>query len=136
MDDAKYKELLDKAYEQLPEVLYKKGRFELPKVSGKLIKSRTVINNFRDIAKQLSREESHLSKYFLREAGVRGDVDQKGELTLHSRFQPGALNKIIEKYFENYIECPHCRSPDTNLDEDKGTLVCKACGHHEKKSKL
>lgn len=129
MDDKEYLQLLDKAYEQLPEVLYKKGRFELPEVRGKLIKSRTVINNFKEIAKQLSRDETHLLKYFLKEAGVRGEIDGRGDLILHSRFQPAALNKIVQRYFENYVECPHCRSPDTLLNE--GQLSCKACGHRQ-----
>ncbi len=132
MEEKEYKELLDKTYSELPEVLYKKGRFELPQVRGKLIRSRTLINNFRDIAKHLSRQEEHLLKYFLREAGVRGDVNNKGELTLHSRFQPTILNKIIETYFKTYIECKHCRSPDTTLDEKGINIKCKACGHEER----
>lgn len=131
MDEKKYVELLDKAYSELPQVLYKKGRFEIPTVSGKLIKSRTVISNFREIAKHLSREETHLLKYFLREAGVRGESNDKGELILHSRFQPTALNKIVERYYQGFIECPNCRSPDTTLDEFSN-LKCKACGHQEK----
>lgn len=136
MDDKKYEELLDKAYSELPEVLYKKGRFELPTVKGRLIRSRTVITNFKDIAKKLSREDEHLTKYFLREAGVRGEIDARGNLTLHSRFQPAGLNNIVSKYFDNFVECPHCRSPDTTLEKDGLMLVCKACGHQEKKSKL
>ena len=130
MDNKVYEELLDKAYAELPEVLYKKGRFEIPKVSGKLIKSRTLITNFREIGKDLARDEAHLLKYFLREAGVRGETNDKGELTLHSRFQPTALNKIIERYYQGFVECPNCRSPDTDLNGN--ILKCKACGHQEK----
>lgn len=136
MDDKIYEELLDKAYSELPEVLYKKGRFELPTVKGKLIKSRTVITNFKEISSKFSRDDEHLVKYFLKEAGVRGDLDSRGELVLHSRFQPAGLNKIVSKYFDNFVECPHCRSPDTVLENEGSMLVCKACGHQEKKSRL
>lgn len=132
MDDKQYEELLDKAYSQLPEVLYKKGRFELIQVKGKLIKSRTVIYNFKNIAKQLVRTEEHLLKYFLREAGVRGEVTNNGSLVLYSRFQPAILNKIVEKYFNTYVECPYCRSPDTEFINNGMMLKCKACGHEEK----
>jgi len=134
MEEKEYIELLDKGYAELPDVLYKKGRFELPTVKGKLIKTRTQIENFKSIAKTLIRDEDHLLKYFLREAGVRGEINNRGNLILHSRFQPAALNKIIEKYYLNYVECPHCRSPDTTLDDNR--LVCKACGHHQKISSL
>jgi len=131
MDDKTYEKLLDKAYTELPEVLYSGGRFEIPTVSGKLIKSRTLITNFGDIAKDLLRDQSHLLKYFLREAGVRGEINSRGELTLHSRFQPAALNKIIERYYSEFVECPHCRSPDTEI-LNGNNLKCKACGHEEK----
>ena len=134
MEEKEYLELLDKAYDELPEVLYKKGRFEIPKVKGRLIKTRTQIDNFKTIAKTLIRPEDHLLKYFLREAGVRGETNRRGVLILHSRFQPAALNKIIEKYYNTYVECPHCRSPDTTLGET--SFTCKACGHEEKISKL
>lgn len=129
MDEKEYLESLDKAYSELPEVLYKKGRFEVPKVTGKLIRSRTIINNFKEIAKILSRDENHLLKYFLKEAGVRGEIDNRGELVLHSRFQPASLNNIVETYFKNFIECTHCRSPDTTMSDDYTKIVCKACGH-------
>lgn len=137
MDDTKYEELLDKAYLDLPEVLYKKDRFEVPEVRGRLIKSRTVITNFREIAKHLSREQEHFSKFMLRELGVRGDIqDQRGELVLHSRFQPGILNKGVKNYFNIYVQCPHCNSPDTILEENNSLLKCNACGHQEKVAKL
>ena len=134
MEESEYSSLLDKAYEELPQVLYKEKRFEVPQVKGKLIKSRTVINNFRDIAKTLVREEEGFSKFMLRELGVRGDIDPRGGLVLHSRFQPGMLNKGVLNYFKKYVECPNCKSPDTTLDGTK--LVCKACGHQEKVPEL
>jgi translation initiation factor 2 subunit 2 len=127
MEDSEYLKLLDDGYENLPDILYKKGRFEIPKVKGKLIKTRTIIVNFREIANTFLRDENFLLKFFLKEAGVRGEIDPRGSLILHSRFQPTILNKIVEKFYELYVECPHCRSPDTELDKTNN-LTCKACG--------
>lgn len=136
MDKSEYLELLDKAYLELPEVLYKKSRFEIPQVRGKLIKSRTVITNFTEIAKHLNRDSEHFSKFMLKEVGVRGEVDNRGELVLHSRFQPAMLNKAVKSYFTQFIECKHCNSPDTILVDDNTTIKCNACGHQEKISRL
>lgn len=136
MDDNKYEELLDKAYAELPEVLYKKERFEVPEVSGKLIKSRTVISNFNDIAKHLSRDLEHFSKFMLKDLGVRGEMDNRNQLVLHSRFQPAALNKAVNKYFKQYVECGHCNSPDTVFTTNGTILKCNACGHQGNISKL
>jgi len=136
MDDAKYQELLDKAYSELPEVLYKKERFQVPDVTGKLIKSRTVISNFNDIAKHLSRDLDHFSKFMLKDLGVRGEVGYRNELVLHSRFQPAALNKAVNKYFKQYVECTHCNSPDTVFTNNNSILKCNACGHQGNIPKL
>jgi len=136
MEEKEYLELLDQAYSELPQVLYKKERFEIPKVSGRLIKSRTVINNFREIAKHFSRDEDHFFKFMLKEVGVRGEIGNRGDMILHSRFQPAMLNKAVETYFERFVKCPHCTSPDTEFMNDGTILKCKACGHQEKISKV
>ena len=136
MDEAKYIELLDNAYSELPEVLYKKERFVVPDVKGKLIKSRTVISNFREIAKHISREEDHFSKFMLKDLGVRGETNPRGDLVLHSRFQPNMLNKAVMNYFESFVQCKHCNSPDTEFESNGTALKCNACGHSEKIAKL
>lgn len=136
MDEDKYLELLDRAYEELPTVLYKQERFEIPKVTGKLIKTRTVVSNFTDIAKHFARDKDHFFKFFLKEIGVRGEYNPRGELILHSRFQPAMLNKVVVDYFNNYVKCPHCNSPDTIFTPNGDVLRCNACGHQEKIKKL
>jgi translation initiation factor 2 subunit 2 len=129
MDVKEYEILLDKAYAELPEVLYKKERFEVPAVKGKLIKSRTVITNFTDIAKHIERDREHFSKFMLKDLGVRGEVGSRGDLILHSRFQPEGLNKSVNKYFEQFVKCSHCQSPDTVFANSGISLKCNACGH-------
>lgn len=136
MEEKEYVELLDRVYTQLPENLSSSKRFEIPKASGKIIRSRTQISNFNDIAKKFSRDTDHFSRYMLKELGVRGELDGKGQLMLHSKFQPAMLNKAIEKYFHTYVECPNCKSPDTELLEDNSVIKCNACGHQDKVPKL
>jgi translation initiation factor 2 subunit 2 len=136
MEEKAYKELLEKAYAELPEVLYKKERFEVPQVKGKLIRSRTVISNFKEIAKYLSRDTPHFSRFVLKDLGVRGEVDEREGLILHSRFQPGILNRAVSRYFKTYVECSHCNSPDTELNSEYTEKKCKACGFTEKVNKV
>lgn len=132
MEEKEYTKLLEKAYEELPTVLYKKERFEIPEVRGRIIKTRTQITNFREIAKHFSREEPHFHRYILKELGVRGDLNDRGEITLHSKFQPTVINKAVSNYYKNFIECPHCNSPDTIFTSNNTILKCNACGHQEK----
>ena len=136
MEEKEYVSLLEKAYEDLPQVLFKKARFEIPEVKGRLVKTRTMITNAREIAKHFSRDENHFFKFMLKEVGVRGELNQRGDITLFSRFQPAALNKAVKSYYNQYIECKHCNSPDTVFQNDGTVLKCNACGHQEKISKL
>jgi len=136
MNETEYKVLLEKAYEDLPEVLTKKNRFEIPEVTGRFIKTRTLIRNAREIAKKFSRDENHFFKFFLKDVGVRGEMNTRGEITLFSRFQPAALNNTVKSYFDNYVKCSHCQSPDTVFQKDGTILKCNACGHTNKISKL
>jgi translation initiation factor 2 subunit 2 len=136
MEEKDYLKLLDKAYSELPEVLYKKERFEIPKVTGRIIKTRTLITNFGEIAKYFSRDKDHMYKFLLKDLGIRGEYNEKGELTLHSKFQPNVLNKAVENYFKNYVQCTHCHSPDTIFINNGATLKCNACGHQETIQKL
>jgi translation initiation factor 2 subunit 2 len=129
MEEKEYIQLLDNAYADLPQVLHKENRFEVPKVSGRVERTKTIVNNFRNIAKTLVRPENHFMRFFLKEVGVRGELNQRGELELAAKFQPGILNRTVERYFKNYVECEHCNSPDTTLDKDNKSIKCKACGH-------
>ena len=136
MDKEEYSKLLDKAYKDLPQVLFKKERFEIPEVKGRLVKTRTIITNAREIAKHFSRDENHFFKFFLKDVGVRGEVNPRGDITLFSRFQPAALNKTVKSYYQHYVECKHYQSPDTIFQNNGTVLKCNACGHTEKISKL
>ena len=137
MDEKEYLNLLENTYKELPEVLHKKTRFEIPKVKGRMIKTKTQITNFGEIAGVLDRNLNHLFKFFLKEVAVRADLNEnRGEVLLYSRFQPQALNKIIGKYFKEYVKCSYCESPDTQLLSDLKQVECKACGHKQEVFKI
>ena len=132
MDDSKYEQLLEQCYNELPEVLTKKQRFEIPEVRGRVVKTRTIINNFADISKHFNRDTAHMYRFMIKFVGVRGELNEKGEITLFSKFQPAMLNKGVHSYFSQYVECSYCKSPDTVLLDNNLKIKCKACGHEEK----
>lgn len=137
MDCVKYEKLLDNCYSELPEVLYKKERFEIPEVSGRIVKTRTQITNFGDIAKQFQRDIGHMYRFFLKFLGMRGELnDKNGNVVLFSRFQPAMLNKGVKAYYDMYVECEYCKSPDTELQNNNLLKKCKACGHEQKVSQI
>ena len=130
MDEKTYDILLEKCYSELPKDLEKNKRFELPKFSGNITKSKTIITNFSNVCEILNRTKDFLMKYLNKELGVRSEIDSKNNLILFSRFSSKILNETLEKFFEQKVKCEKCLSPDTILD--KGIIKCQACGHVRK----
>jgi len=73
-----YEQLLKRAREQLPQSVFEKERFEIPKVRGHLEGNKTVISNFQQIANTLRRPTEHLLKYVLRELATPGEISRSG----------------------------------------------------------
>ena len=69
-----YKELLSKAYKQIPESEKSSERFEIPKVQGHVEGNKTIITNFRAICSTLRREPEHLLKFLQHELATPGNI--------------------------------------------------------------
>src|SRR3989344_6380859 len=61
-----YAQLLKRARERLPESVFEKERFEIPKVRGHIEGNKTIIGNFGQIANVLRRPSDHFQKYVLK----------------------------------------------------------------------
>jgi translation initiation factor 2 subunit 2 len=124
-----YKELLKRGVSQLPESVFEKQRFEIPKVLGHLQGNRTIISNFRQIASALRRPVDHLLKYLLKELATPGELTQSG-LIIGSKVPASRINEKIRQYAEEFVLCMDCGKPDTQIMTEEGIshLKCLACG--------
>lgn len=134
-----YEQLLKRAREQLPESVFERERFEIPKVRGHIEGNKTVISNFLQIANTLRRPPEHLLKYVLKELATPGDVNRSGLLILGSKLAASRINEKIRQYANEFVLCPDCGKPDTEIikEGDFHHLKCSACGSkHPVKSKI
>ncbi len=124
-----YEELLKKAQTELPEHSTSSERFVIDKVVGHIEGNKTVIINLKKIAKDLSRDDSHLLKYLLKELATPGKFVED-RVIFGTKVAASAINKKIKKYASEFVYCSECNKPDTKLVEDKGItyLRCLACG--------
>ncbi|MFT4313121.1 MAG: translation initiation factor IF-2 subunit beta [Candidatus Woesearchaeota archaeon] len=124
-----YDTLLDNAFENMPESAKHRDRFVIPKVSGHVEGSKTVIKNISEIAKKLERDEQHLMKFLLRELATPGTF-QGSRFVFGSKLSPVLINEKVQKYADNFVFCPACGKPDTYLVKEKegSFMICKACG--------
>ncbi len=124
-----YEEMLDKAFEELPEVSKEEIRFEIPTAQGNLAGNKTIITNLPQIAAQLRRPLEHLFKFLLRELATTGEI-KPGETIFTGRFRSEQINQKIQKYTKEFVLCHQCGKPDTELKKEAGAtlLICEACG--------
>lgn len=134
-----YEQLLKRAFERMPESVFEKERFEIPKVLGRLEGNKTIITNFQQIAGVLRRPIDHLLKYVLKELATPGEILRSGFLVLGTKMAASRINDKIKKYAHEFVLCPDCWKPDTEIvkEGDFNFLKCSACGaKHPVKSKI
>ena len=126
-----YEELLHRARENLPESVFEKERFEIPKVKGHVEGNKTIISNFAQIASTLRRPQDHILKYVLKELATPGEVTRGGLLILGAKIPASRINDKIRQYAHDFVLCAECGKPDTELKKEGEFLFlrCSACGH-------
>jgi translation initiation factor 2 subunit 2 len=128
MEKTEYLTLLKKVRASLPEQVFEKSRFEIPRIESFLEGNRTIITNWRDIVKQIRRDE-HFAKLLAKELAT-SYTEEGGRLVFAGKFTRDALNKQLADYTKTYVLCSECKKPDTKLVKDGRLLimVCEACG--------
>ena len=125
-----YETLLDEAYKKVKVNLETSVvRFEIPKVKGHHLGTKTVVSNFLSIASHIRRDPLHLMKFLLRELASQGEIHNE-RLILSRKLSSNEINEKIEKYVNSFVLCPKCGKPDTELVDEGGKnyMRCMACG--------
>ena len=125
-----YKKMLEETRKNLPEAVFLKERFEIPKVLGHMQGNRTIISNFLQIASALRRDTSHLLKYVLKEIATPGEIKKSGALILGTKVPASRINEKIRQYANEFVLCFECGKPDTKIEKEDGLtyMKCTACG--------
>ena len=124
-----YDKLLEKAYSEVKEVKGSSERFEIPKAEGRVEGTKTIITNFAKICSILRREQKHLGKFLEKELATPGKMEGD-KLVLNRKLNSALINAKLADYTNEFVICPECKKPDTELvKENRFTfLKCLACG--------
>jgi len=134
-----YKKMLKEVRKELPEGVFEKERFEIPKVRGHIQGNRTIISNFLQIANILGRDSEHMLKYVLRELATPGEIKKSGSVIVGTKVPASRINEKVKQYAVDYVFCSECGKPDTKMEKEKGVVFikCTACGaRHPVKAKI
>lgn len=133
-----YEELLEVARKQIPKEISSGERFEIPTAQGHVEGNKTIVSNFQEIADILNRDQKHLLKFLQRELATPATIDGP-RLILGRKLNSKLINEKIEKYAYDFVICPDCKKPDTQMIKENRVLMlkCNACGaKHPIKSKI
>ena len=124
-----YNELLEHAYKNVKVVQTGNDRFNLPKASGEISGNSTIITNIKTIADYIRRPIEHLAKFLIKELATPGEIDNE-RLILKTKLNSSRVNEKIESYVNEFVLCPECKKPDTEIIAEKGIKFkhCLACG--------
>ena len=124
-----YEALLVKAYHSIPQKALSHERFEIPRVDSFIQGSKTMVKGFPILIKDMRRDKKHFLKWLTKETAAPISENQS-QLTINGKIGAIQLNKLIEAYFTQFVLCPECKKPDTQVITEGGTklLKCEACG--------
>lgn len=130
--------MLDKLYREVKPIKSERERFEIPKVTGHVEGNKTIITNFLQICSILRRKPEHLTKFLSRELAAL-IVTEGDRIIFNRKLNSAKINEKIEGYVNEFVICPECKKPDTELVKQETFLFmqCLACGaKHSVRAKI
>ena len=124
-----YEQLLEQAYQKVKVIQISKERFEVPKVTGQVAGKNTIITNFKQIVEYIRRQPDHFAKFLQKQLATSGKIEND-RLILNTKLSSQKVNEKIQLYAEEFVICPVCKKPDTEIVSEKGlkSKHCLACG--------
>jgi translation initiation factor 2 subunit 2 len=124
-----YQEMLAIAQSKKPQSAKARERFEVPKIQGHVEGEKTVLSNFSQIAQVIRRQTAHLVKFITKELAVPS-ANRSSEVILGRKVSSASVNEKIKKYVDEFVLCPQCGGPDTDLIQEKKntSIKCNVCG--------
>ncbi|HMB51189.1 translation initiation factor IF-2 subunit beta [Natronoarchaeum rubrum] len=125
-----YEDQLDRALSETPDIEGSSERFSVPDPDVRQEGNATVYENFQTTVDRLGRDEDRVVKFLQNELGTSGQIDESGRARLTGEFRESRIDDAIDAYVEEYVLCPECGLPDTQLEREQGALLlrCEACG--------
>jgi len=133
-----YEKLLEKLYNEIKPIKSNNERFEIPKVLGHIEGNKTIITNFLQICNTLRRKPEHLAKFLSRELAAQS-VMQGERMIFNRKLNSVKINEKIKEYVNEFVICPECKKPDTELIKQDSFMFlhCLACGaKHSVRAKI
>lgn len=121
--------MLKEAFEKLSKDVKSDIRLEIQKPQILIIGNYTSITNFTEITNIIRRKPEHLLKYLSKELATPAHIDGN-KAVFQGKIYVALIEKKLESYYREFLYCPECKKPDTQIiKQDRiSFLKCDACG--------
>ncbi len=124
-----YKNLYERARDQLPEKVFEQSRFEIPTIRSVIEGNKTFIVNIRDVLETINRDGNHFLKFMAGELATSATMEGT-RAVFAGKHAKVTLQTLLERYVKEYVICGECGKPDTRLVTETRIMWkrCDACG--------
>ena len=124
-----YEFMLNRLYNLLP-AKHSSRAYDIPSPELEYIGNHTIIKNFAQICERLRRDPKIAMRFFLKELGKPGGLNERGNLAIYSSIKAQTIKDLYNRFLETYVKCPTCGSYDTELHREGKVFYirCLACG--------
>ena len=124
-----YEELLDRLNKRIKRQSISTERFELPTPEVIWVGNKTILQNFLEFTKRLSRDPEKVLLFLSKELGSPAQIADTRAIFV-GKWDSNTFTNLFQIYVKDYVRCPVCNSPDTSIKKEKRLtfLVCEACG--------
>ena len=90
---------------------------------------KSFIDNFEEICTNISRNPHDVSVWIAKELHASTSISANGVLVIHNMFTQMQLESIIKQYVSIFVQCPLCKSCNTQLYKINRIcfLICDKC---------
>jgi translation initiation factor 2 subunit 2 len=98
---------------------------------GRLGTTKTQWANFDSMVTALDRTHEHLMSFIMAELGTEVSLGPENNMIMQGNYKISIIEKLYNKYLEQYVRCQNCKNYQTKLIKDPGTkyfnMECKNC---------
>lgn len=122
--------LLEDIYDSLDKNsnLFGNKEIQVAKPDAKFdVTKKTIWKNFRDICKELKKDEEQIASFFAKEYSTTLSINQEGHLLIKGRYSDMIIGSTLKKFIKTFLQCSACKGINTTVDKKENKLTYLVC---------
>ena len=108
-------------------------RYRMTPIQVTVQKTKSVLTNLKEVAKDLERDPRMLIEYFKKRFGISLKYEESKDRAEVKGVDQDQFQTAVYEFIQFFVLCPTCRNPETVLSKrgEVLSIACKACSHSD-----